>query len=106
MLRKYAAGSSFGSGGAGKVMSGSDGDVNVDPLPFFVIGRDLSELFDEREPFIESPFVAILPFFRLKIPILKGPRHEWRSVSSSVACIRMLATWSPLVDLQLLSNCS
>lgn len=104
MLRRYAAGSSFGSGGAGNVMSGRDGDVNVDPLPFFVIGSDLRELFDDREPFraAASPLVVILLLFRLKIPIMRGPRHECRSVSSSVACIRMLSPWSPLVDLQLL----
>ena len=78
MLRRYAAGSSFGSGGAGKVISGSDGDVNVEPLPFFAIG-DLSELFDEREPFrgAESPFVATLLLFRLKRPILTGPRQDF-----------------------------
>lgn len=79
-------------------MSGRDGDVNVDPLPFLVIGSDLSELFDDREPFraAASPLVVILPLFRLKIPILRGPRHEGRSVSSSVACIRMLSPWVTL----------
>lgn len=59
------------------MISGSDGDVNVDSVPFFVIG-DLSELFDEREPFrvAESPFVATLLLFRLKRRILTGPRHD------------------------------
>lgn len=58
-------------------MSGSDGDVNVEPLPFLVTG-DLIELFDEREPFkgAESPFVATLLLFRLKRRILTGRRHD------------------------------
>lgn len=54
-------------------MSGSDGDVNVDPVPLWGAVGDLSEFLDEIEPFrtVESPFVATLPFFRLKRRILE-----------------------------------
>lgn len=83
MLRRYAAGSSLGSGGAGRVMSGSDGDVYVDPLS--ILG-DLSEFLEEREPFrgAESPLVAALPFFRLKRRILGGTMKEEKDVSALV----------------------
>lgn len=66
------------------MMSGSDGDVNVDPFPFLVMGEDLSELFDECEPFraAELPFVATLPVFRLKRPISRGRSHGYGGVDS------------------------
>ena len=81
MLRRYAAGSSFGSGGAGNVMSGSDGDVYAEAEPFLAAARgwDFRELFDERVPSdaAKSPLADDFGFFRLNRPIMtrnKGKR--------------------------------
>ncbi len=73
MLRRYAAGSILGSGGGGRVMSWSDGEVNADPFPLLGRGGDLRELFEDFVPFelIESPLADSLPFFRLNRPILR-----------------------------------
>lgn len=70
MLRRYAAGSTFGSGAGGKVMSGSEGDVNVEPVPLLARGGDLRELLEDLVPFelVESSFT--FPFFRLKKPMM------------------------------------
>lgn len=54
-------------------MSGRDGDVNDDPLPFCARGGDFRELFEDWVPLeaVESPLRDSLAFFRLKSPILK-----------------------------------
>lgn len=40
MLRKYAAGSNFGSGGSGNVMSGIEGELKCAPLLGLAGGED------------------------------------------------------------------
>lgn len=75
MLRRYAAGSIFGSGAGGKVMSGSEGDENEEPVPLLARGGDLRELLDDLVPsdLVESPLGDTFPFFRLKKPMMDWP---------------------------------
>lgn len=72
MLRRYAAGSTFGSGAGGKVMSGSEGDVNVELVPLLARGGDLRELLEDLVPFeLFEPLLGnTFPFFRLKKPMM------------------------------------
>lgn len=72
MLRRYAAGSTFGSGAGGKVMSGSEGEVNVEPVPLLARGGDLRELLEDLVPFelVEASLGDTFPFFRLKKPMM------------------------------------
>lgn len=53
-------------------MSGSEGDVNVEPVPLLARGGDLRELLDDLVPFemIESSFCGAFPPFRLKKPMM------------------------------------
>ena len=73
MLRRYAAGSSFGSGGAGRVMSRTEGDVNAESLVGLDSGEDLKE--DARDPLtaFNSPhaFTFTLELLRPKRPIVQ-----------------------------------
>ena len=60
MLRRYAAGSSFGSGGAGRVMSDTEGEVKADPFGGWVMDGDLIE--DDCDALVSrSPFPSVLP---------------------------------------------
>lgn len=70
MLRRYAAGSTFGSGAGGRVMSGSEGDVNVEPVPLLARGGDLRELLDDLVPFELISLGGAFPLFRLKKPMM------------------------------------
>ena len=68
MLRRYAAGSKFGSGGPGKVMSAMEGEVKEGLRAFR--GGDFKELALFAR-LLESPLVDILlALLRLKRPIL------------------------------------
>ena len=59
-------------------MSGRDGDMNDDPLPFRTSGGDFRELFEDWVPLeaVESPLRDSLAFFRLKRPILHESKNR------------------------------
>lgn len=71
MLRRYAAGSSFGSGGSGKVTSGIEGELNCRPLVVLVGGgeRKVAEELRLLSLVTESLSAVGLEFLRLKRPI-------------------------------------
>ena len=75
MLRRYAAGSSAGSGALGKVTSGIDDEVNVELLePLVPLGdwRGVRPALESRVPAeaVESPPIDALEPLRVKRPIV------------------------------------
>lgn len=71
MLRRYAAGSSFGSGASGNVISGIEGELKGEPLLGLVGGEDRKGAVELRllSLFRETLSAVCLEPFRLKRPI-------------------------------------